>query len=81
MFISSLFKKKKTYLGLNRFKILSKSTKIPIIALGGINQNNLNKLNLLYVNGFAAINYFKPKKKGPKKRALLISNVFNLIKT
>ena len=62
LFISSLFKKKKTYLGLNRFKILSKSTKIPIIALGGINQNNLNKLNMLNIKGFAAINFFKSNK-------------------
>jgi len=68
LFISSLFKNKETYLGLHRFKILSKSTKIPIIALGGINQNNLNKLNLLQIKGFAAINFFKGKKKGPQKR-------------
>jgi len=66
LFISSLFKNKKTFLGLNKFKNLSKLTKIPIIALGGINQNNLNKLNLLDIKGFAAISYFKSKKKGPR---------------
>ena len=68
LFISSLFKNKRTFLGLNRFKVLSKLTKIPIIALGGINQNNLNKLNLLDIKGFAAISFFKSKKKGPNKR-------------
>ncbi len=62
LFISSLFKKKKTFLGLNKFKILSKFTKIPIIALGGINKNNLNKLNMLNIKGFAAINFFKSNK-------------------
>ena len=67
LFISSVFKKKNTFLGLNKFKNLSKFTKIPIIALGGINQNNLNKLNLLDIEGFAAIRFFKNKKKGPPK--------------
>ena len=66
LFISSIFKKKNTFLGLNKFKNLSKFTKIPIIALGGINQDNFNKLNLLDIEGFAAIRFFKNKKRGPK---------------
>ena len=66
LFISSLFKNKDTFLGLNKFKILSKFTKIPIIALGGISQNNLKKLNFLNIKGFAAISFFKSKKKGPQ---------------
>ena len=33
-----------------------------VIALGGINKNNLKKLNMLNISGFAAIDYFnKPK--------------------
>ena len=59
LFISSLFKKKKIILGVNRFKKLSKFTKIPIIALGGISSKNINKLNLLNIKGFAGIKYFK----------------------
>ena len=59
IFISSLFKKKKTFLGVNRFIKVSKLTKIPIIALGGINSKNINKLNLLNIKGFSGIRYFK----------------------
>ena len=58
IFISSIFKKKKNYLGLYKFKNLSKNTKKKIIALGGINKKNLRKINLLNVNGFAGIDIF-----------------------
>ena len=59
IFISSIFKKEKNYLGINKFKKLSRLTKTKIIALGGINQNNLKKIKLLNISGFAAINFFK----------------------
>ena len=59
IFISSIFKKEKNYLGIYKFKKLSKLTKTKIIALGGINQNNLKKIKLLNISGFAAINFFK----------------------
>tara|TARA_Y100000590_G_scaffold174981_1_gene199979 strand:+ start:73 stop:600 length:528 start_codon:yes stop_codon:yes gene_type:complete len=59
IFISSLFKNKKKFLGINRFKNISKLTKTPIIALGGINSKNINKLNLLNLKGFSGISYFK----------------------
>ena len=58
IFIASLFNKKKTYLGLNKFKILTKFTSKKIIALGGINKRNLKKLNLLNIYGFSGINLF-----------------------
>ena len=58
IFISSIFKKKKNYLGIYKFKKLSKLTKTKIIALGGINQNNLKKIKLLNISGFAAITLF-----------------------
>ena len=58
IFIASLFNKKKTYLGLNKFKLLTKLTKKKIIALGGINKNNLKKINLLSVYGYSGINLF-----------------------
>ncbi len=65
IFLASLFNKKKTYLGLNKFKILKSKTKIKVIALGGIKKHNLNKLKLLNIYGFAAISFFNSKKKGP----------------
>ena len=61
IFISSIFKKKKNYLGLYKFKILSKLSKKRIIALGGINKINLKRINLLNIHGFSGINYFKHK--------------------
>tara|TARA_Y100000996_G_scaffold305691_1_gene242680 strand:- start:42 stop:563 length:522 start_codon:yes stop_codon:yes gene_type:complete len=58
IFISSIFKKEKNYLGLYKFKNLSKNTKKKIIALGGINKKNLNKINLLDIVGIAGIEIF-----------------------
>jgi len=65
IFLSSLFNRKKTFLGLQKFKILKSSTKLRVIALGGINKNNLNKLKLLDIYGFAAISFFNKTKKRP----------------
>ena len=59
LFISSIFKKNKNYLGIYRFIILKKLTKTKIIALGGINENNIKKLSLINCAGFAAIRYFE----------------------
>ncbi len=59
IFISSLFKKNKNYLGINRFKLLSKLTKKNVIALGGISFKNKNKLALLGLCSFAGISYFE----------------------
>ena len=38
IFLSSVFKKNKNYLGLNKFKILDKYTKKNVVALGGISK-------------------------------------------
>ena len=57
--LSSLFKKNANYLGINRFKLVSKFTKKKIVVLGGINKNNLNKLRLLNISEFAGISYFE----------------------
>ena len=46
IFLSSIFKKNKNYLGINKFKSLSLLSKKPFIALGGISNHNLKKLNL-----------------------------------
>ncbi len=59
LFLSSLFKKNKNYLGINRFKLLSKLTDKKIIALGGVSSSNLKKLKLLNCIGFAGISYFE----------------------
>jgi thiamine-phosphate pyrophosphorylase len=59
IFISSLFKKNKNFLGINKFKLLSKMTKLDVVALGGISKKNLKKLSLLYDPNFAGISYFE----------------------
>ena len=59
LFLSSLFKKNKNYLGINRFKLLSQLSTKKIIALGGISSVNLKKLKLLNCFGFAGISYFE----------------------
>ena len=66
IFLASLFNKKKTYLGIERFKILKNLTHKKIIALGGLNEKNLIKLKSLNIYGFAGISYFN-KKKAPIK--------------
>ena len=64
IFLSSIFKKNKNYLGMYRFKSLSLLCKKSLIALGGISTNNLKKLNLTGCVGFAGISFFE-QKKGP----------------
>ena len=58
IFISSIFKKNKNYLGINKFKKLTSLTKKNIVALGGINKINKKKLKLTNCRGFAGISYF-----------------------
>ena len=65
IFIASLFNKKKNFLGINKFLNLINFTKKRIIALGGINEKNLNKLRLLNINGYAGKSFFTVKKNGP----------------
>ena len=59
IFLSSLFKRNKNFLGINRFKLLSKLTKKNIVILGGISSNNKKKLSLLDQSDFAGISYFE----------------------
>ena len=63
IFLSSLFKKNKNYLGINKFKFLQRLTNRKIIPLGGISKNNIKSLNLLNCRGFAGISYFEQKKR------------------
>ena len=59
IFLSSLFKKNKNFLGINKFKLLSNLTKINVVALGGISKSNLKKLKFLNHPDFAGISYFE----------------------
>ena len=69
IFLSPLFltKNKKNILGVKKFNLLSNHTKKKVIALGGINANNISKLNLTNSYGFASIS--------------LIRDNYNLIKS
>ena len=59
IFLSSLFKKNKNYLGINKFKLMSNLTKKKIVVLGGITKKNIKALNLLNYSEFAGISYFE----------------------
>jgi len=66
IFLSSIFKKNKNYLGINKFRLLSRLTNKKVIALGGISNKNLKKLKLVNCFGFAGISLFQ-KKTAPKR--------------
>ena len=59
IFLSSLFKKNKNFLGINRFKLLTKLTRRNVVVLGGISKDNKKKLSLLDQTDFAGISYFE----------------------
>ena len=59
LFLSSLFKKNKNYLGIRKFNIISKLTKKRVIALGGISKNNIRKLRIVNCTGFSGISFFE----------------------
>ena len=59
IFLSSLFKKNKNYLGINKFKLLSKLTNRKIVMLGGISKKNVKRLKLLEQRDFAGISFFE----------------------
>ena len=61
IFLSSIFKEIKNYLGINKFKLLSNLTNKKVIALGGISKKNLKKLKLIDSFGFAGISFFQKK--------------------
>lgn len=60
IFLSPLFKvkKNKNFLNPVKFNLLAAKTNKKVIALGGINQLNFKKLNLVKSYGFAGISYF-----------------------
>ena len=59
IFLSSIFKRNKNFLGINKFKLLSKLTKKEVIALGGISKKNIKLIKLTKSLEFAGISYFE----------------------
>ena len=57
--LSSLFKRNKNYLGINKFKLLSRLTKKNVIVLGGVSKDNIKTLKLINKFEFAGISYFE----------------------
>ena len=71
---SRLFETKYTYkkgfLGVQKFNIFSIRSKIELVPLGGINKNNLCKLNIVKSNSLACLSAIK------KKPAKIINRLF-----
>ena len=66
IFLSPLFKKKTNpQLNIYKYFKLKEITKMRDISLGGIDEKNVKKLNMVKPFGFAGISYFE-KKKAPK---------------
>mgnify|MGYP000082418186 CR=1 FL=1 len=65
IFLSPIFKiyKSSKYLGLFKFNLLSEYANTPIIALGGINNQNINQIKMTNSIGIASIKYIKQNKK------------------
>ena len=61
IFLSPIFKieKKKQYLGICKFNLLTIQHKTKFIALGGIKKQNINILKMLNIYGMAGISYLK----------------------
>ena len=60
IFLSPLFltKNYQKNLGVIKFNLISQMTEKPIIALGGVRKNNLNKIKLINVAGLSGITLF-----------------------
>jgi thiamine-phosphate pyrophosphorylase len=61
IFVSPIFKNKNysSYLGVNRFNLITNALNVKVIALGGIDLSNFSKLNLTNCDGFASIRWIK----------------------
>ena len=60
IFLSPLFKEKiNKQLNIYKYLQLKKTTRMKDISLGGINNKNLKKLNMIQPFGFAGISYFE----------------------
>ena len=65
IFLGPLFKTSKSnkFLDVIKFNLITLNTEKKIIALGGINVQNIDKLNMINSWGFAGISYFKNNNK------------------
>ena len=61
LFISSVFKKNKNYLGIYKFLKLKEVTKKDVVPLGGVNYENIRYLKCFNILSFAGISAFKKK--------------------
>tara|TARA_Y100001970_G_scaffold227976_1_gene282240 strand:- start:1093 stop:1653 length:561 start_codon:yes stop_codon:yes gene_type:complete len=63
LFLSPIFfvNKRNNFLGIYKFNSLARVNKVTFYALGGINENNINKLKLINIKGFGGISIFKKK--------------------
>ena len=59
IFLSSILKKNKNYIGIYNFRFLKNITNKRIVALGGITKFNMRKLKLVESFGFSGISYFE----------------------
>ena len=59
IFLSSIFKGNKNYLGFNKFKIISDYSEKKIVALGGVSKKNIHLLKLTKSIGFPGISFFE----------------------
>ena len=55
------YKNKKDFIGIVKFNLLKINIKKNILPLGGINNNNLLKLNMVNCNGFGLLSSIKKK--------------------
>jgi len=75
IFLSPIFhvKKNNNYLNIYKFSSLANSRKVNVLPLGGVNNKNIQKLNLLTsMKGFGGISIFK--KKPAFKRPVFLKN-------
>jgi thiamine monophosphate synthase len=65
IFFSRLFKTSyadgRGYLGVVKYNLITKNFNVSIVPLGGINQSNLNRLNLVNTKGLALLSEVKKK--------------------
>tara|TARA_B100001121_G_C18333705_1_gene454482 strand:- start:92 stop:622 length:531 start_codon:yes stop_codon:yes gene_type:complete len=59
IFLSSIFKLNENFLGINKFKLISKLTKKDVVVLGGITKKNIKLIKLVKCNEFAGISFFE----------------------
>ena len=55
------YKNKKSFFGISKFNLMVKNYKVKLFPLGGINSNNLMKMNLINSIGFAIMSEIKKK--------------------